>query len=86
MYTYDEDAYSDIYKSAHNVRPGPGWYKLPPDEKQREWDSLIRYNEREVARERAEEQAAIQAALDSGAPDVATALRWLEQAEERAYE
>ena len=43
-------------------------------------DMYQKYIEEDLAQERADEDASINACMDHGAPDIDTAMRWLEQA------
>ncbi len=71
----DFDFFSDLYKDVHGFRPR-GIEPTPEmvDFLQRELDN-------QLAQERADEDASINACMAHGAPDVNTAMRWLEQAD-----
>ena len=68
------DFFSDLYKDVHGIRPR-GIVPTP---------EMLGYLQRELeyqlAEERAVEDASINACMDHGAPDIDTAMRWLEQA------
>jgi len=70
----DLDFFSDLYKDVHGIRPR-GIVPTP---------EMVAYLQRELeyqlAEERAIEDASINACMDHGAPDIDTAMRWLEQA------
>jgi hypothetical protein len=87
MFTYDERIVSDLHKDAFGYRPSQFWWeewKLnTPEQKQREWDFLLRALERSMdddARREAEAMAQFEATvttlIESGAKDRETALRW----------
>ncbi len=91
-YTYDEDIYSDLYKEAYGVRPGENvynwWFSLNPENKQVEWDYLVKQ-----MRQRREEELEFQKesirvfelrideCVAAGARDRDTAIRWMVEAE-----
>ena len=90
-YTYSDDCYSDLYKDALGFRPGQGGYELwdamSPDEKQEQWDYLIREMARSEEAERAFEQRCIEAfelqvtkTMEAGAESREQAIRWLLEA------
>lgn len=89
QYTFDEECYRDLYKSAHGIRPSMAyWNNMTDDEKQADWDSLVAFNEVQMLREREEEQRAIEQfekniadCIEMGAKDRATAIKWLMDAE-----
>ena len=70
----DLDFFSDLYKDVHGIRPRG---IVPTPEM---LDYLQRELEYQLAEERAVEDASINACMDHGAPDIDTAMRWLEQA------
>ena len=70
----DLDFFSDLYKDVHGIRPRG---IVPTPEMV---DYLQRELEYQLAQERAVEDASINACMDHGAPDIDTAMRWLEQA------
>lgn len=91
QYTFDSDLISDLYKDAHGFRPSEyyfdRWDQASDDEKQEMWDYLChvaadkaeserRYEEQAMA----EFDAAINTAINSGAKDRATAVRWMVEA------
>ena len=76
-------AYSDAYKDYHGIRPRDGGHVIDIDciaelEKmtQRYYDWIAE----DLAQERADEDASINACMEAGAPDIDTAMRWLEDA------
>jgi len=71
--------YSDVYKDFHGVRP-PSGHNMSVVELLEEIDMYQKYIEEDLAQERADEDASINACMDHGAPDIDTAMRWLEQA------
>lgn len=90
-YTYDDSLYSDLHKDAYGFRPSyfsnALWDGLNPDDKQIEWDHLVKVsNERYENEKREQEQAShdleirIQNLLSSGAKDRNMAIRWLDEA------
>ena len=90
-YTYSDDCYSDLHKDALGFRPGQGGYELwdamSPDEKQEQWDYLIREMARSEEAERAFEQRCIEAfelqvtkTMEAGAESREQAIRWLLEA------
>tara|TARA_A100001515_G_scaffold37150_3_gene29241 strand:- start:214 stop:483 length:270 start_codon:yes stop_codon:yes gene_type:complete len=71
--------YSDAYKEYHGVRPL--FWNASSIEEMEEWTN--RYYDwiaEDLAQERADEDASINACMEAGAPDIDTAMRWLEQA------
>ena len=72
-------AYSDTFKDLHGVRPFvPSWWGM--DEYSDNLQNLQASLRRELREERDAHNAAILAVLDAGAPDTATAERWLDEA------
>ena len=71
----DLDFFSDLYKDVHGIRPRG---IVPTPEMV---DYLQRELEYQLAEERATEDASINACMAHGAPDIDTAMRWLEDAE-----
>ena len=71
----DLDFFSDLYKDVHGIRPRG----IQPTAEH--VDYLQRQLEYQLAEERAIEDASINACMDHGAPDIDTAMRWLEDAE-----
>ena len=71
----DLDFFSDLYKDVHGIRPRG---IVPTPEMV---DYLQRELEYQLAEERAIEDASINACMEHGAPDIDTAMRWLEAAE-----
>lgn len=87
-YTFSDELISDLHKDAMGFRPGEAfwgfWATASDDEKQAEWDSLCKWMEKEVEREKAEQAAAIEKfekhvtnVICMGAGDRETALRWI---------
>ena len=71
-------AYSDTFKDLHGVRPFvPSWWGM--DEYSDNLQNLQASLRRELREERDAHNAAILAVLDAGAPDTATAERWLKE-------
>ncbi len=71
----DLDFFTDLYNDVHGIRPRG---IVPTPEMV---DYLQRELEYQLAEERAIEDASINACMDHGAPDIDTAMRWLEDAE-----
>ena len=72
-------AYSDTFKDLHGVRPFvPSWWGM--DEYSDNLQNVQHLLEQELREERDAHNAAILAVLDAGAPDTATAERWLDEA------
>jgi hypothetical protein len=44
MFTYSEELYSDLHKDAYGFRPRgesyANWFKMTPEQKQRDWDYM----------------------------------------------
>lgn len=96
VYTFDEDQFSDLHKDAYGFRPHSGFWEwlqtATDDQKQAEWDSLLKSLEATIARENEMEQeaiarfeAAVAATIAAGAGDRATAVKWLMDAEGDQY-
>ena len=90
-YTFDSSILSDLHKDAFGVRPGQGfwrqWNESTNDEKQQIWDGLCDVSQQEADREKqlqeiavADFEGRIAQAQFQGAPDRATAIRWMCQA------
>jgi hypothetical protein len=86
MYTFDMTIWSDLHKDAYGFRPRDGARiaALTDDEKQAEWDRMIRDLDREMEREQIAQQEAtvafeelVAGTIANGAGDRATAIRWL---------
>ena len=88
-YTYDNDAFSDLYKDAHSVRPhgdhpfyAPGVSK---DTKQKLWDNMLSAQEAALEEEREAESDAVdwfERQIDDmmslySSPCRAAAIRWI---------
>jgi hypothetical protein len=84
-YTYDEQIFSDFHKDAYGFRPrGHEFYTATPARKQEIWDSVgrafdIRQEEEaeEKARALREFTSSLESAIEVGAGDRTTALRWM---------
>lgn len=90
-YTYDLDSFSDLYKEAYGFRPNGDYLmhvRTASDEvRQEEWDTLIwsanlREQERceDEAHALAELKAQLFKTMDDHNVDIATAIRWLDDA------
>ena len=76
----------DLFKDVHGVRPrGMAYEKYSITDLELEMDRLQRQLEADLRREREQENRAINACMDCGAPDIATAMRWLEDAYEMEW-
>ncbi len=72
----DLDFFSDLYKDVHGMRPSKDIIPTPEFV-----DYLQTQLEYQLAEDRANEDASINACMAHGAPDINTAMRWLEQAD-----
>lgn len=92
MYTYNEDAFSDLFKGAFGFRPhNHKFYDASPAEKQEIWDYTCKSLERSIA----DQEAAKERALEEWHADLEvftkfagtrySALRWMTQ-EEKFYD
>jgi len=90
-YTYSDELYSDFHKDTYGVRPGESgfryWNSLTPAQKQAEWERMgetmraeQEWEKQQQERAIVEFETAIQAAIDLGAGDRATAIKWQIQA------
>ena len=71
----------DLFKEVHGVRPrGMGYEKYSIADLELEVARLQRSLEEEIRHKREMEDRAINACMDVGSPDIATAMRWLEDA------
>ena len=71
----------DLFKEVHGVRPrGMGYEKYSTTDLEHEVARLERSLEEEICHEREMEDRAINSCMAAGAPDIATAMRWLEEA------
>ena len=71
----------DLFKDVHGVRPrGMGYEKYSVTDLEHEVARLQRSLEDEIRWEREQENRAINACMECGASDIATAMRWLEEA------
>ena len=71
--------YSDAYKDYHGVRPLI-WNVSSIEEMEKQTQLYYDWIAEDLAQERANEDASINACMEAGAPDIDTAMRWLEQA------
>tara|TARA_X000001388_G_scaffold70452_1_gene59633 strand:- start:356 stop:625 length:270 start_codon:yes stop_codon:yes gene_type:complete len=71
--------YSDAYKDYHGVRPLI-WNTSSIEEMEKQTQLYYDWIAEDLAQERADEDASINACMDHGAPDIDTAMRWLEDA------
>jgi len=59
MYTFDDNAFSDLHKDAFGFRPGENYWTwmgaASDDDKQKEWDFLIRTMHQRMKEEHEEE-------------------------------
>ena len=78
--TYSDmlQAYSDAFKAYHGVRPM--YARFPYEEWGEEILKLERWVDEEHHRDVQAHNASILAVLEAGAPDTATAERWLKEA------
>lgn len=90
-YSYDFDSFSDLYKEAFGCRPGNYYYewleKATDAERQKEWDNLCKFADaRDAERQSAEAislaelEAYLAKTCADNKVDVATAIRWLDDA------
>jgi len=88
VYTFDENIISDLHKDAFGFRPSATWYEqfaaMSDDEKQEEWDYLLRALERSMEEEARREKDAIfefdclvRRYMELGAANRETAIRWI---------
>jgi|TARA_Y100000015_G_scaffold35572_1_gene36338 hypothetical protein len=71
----------DLFKEVHGVRPrGMGYEKYSITDLEHEVARLELSLEEEIRHEREMEDRAINSCMAAGAPDIATAMRWLEEA------
>ena len=76
----------DLFKEVHGVRPrGMGYEKYSVADLEWEVAMLKRQLESDLRWEREQENRAINACMDCGASDIATAMRWLEDAYEMEW-
>ena len=87
-YTFDEDIVSDLHKDAFGFRPSEyfwnQWNAASDDQKQVIWDDLLvsldqALTNQKAAYDRAEQEfeESITTNISLGAPDRATAIRWI---------
>ena len=90
-YTFDDSIVSDLHKDAHGHRPREGfwtrWNSYTDEQKQYEWDCLIRESEESAEREKFMQEEALTAfearvaqGMEAGATRT-QAIRWILQAE-----
>ena len=71
----------DLFKDVHGVRPrGMGYEKYSTIDLEHEVARLEQSLEEDIRHQREMEDRAINSCMDSGCPDIATAMRWLEDA------
>jgi 5-carboxymethyl-2-hydroxymuconate isomerase len=76
----------DLFKEVHGVRPrGMGYEKYSVADLEHEVAHLQRQLEANIRWEREQEDRAINTCMDAGASDIATAMRWLEDAYEMEW-
>ena len=76
----------DLFKDVHGVRPrGMDYYRWSVADLEWEIAMLQRQLEDDLRWEREQEDRAINACMDAGASDIATAMRWLEDAYEMEW-
>ena len=76
----------DLFKDVHGVRPrGMGYEKYSVTDLEWEVAMLQRQLEADIRHEREMEDRAINACMACGASDIATAMRWLEDAYEMEW-
>lgn len=83
----DFQIYSDVYKEVYGFRPQGRCLDTYSTECQyggHSWKFIQQENLRQVMEESKAETAAINACMAAGAPDIDTACRWLEDADEYA--
>ena len=77
----------DLFKEVHGVRPrGMGYEKYSVADLEWEVAMLQRQLEADIRWEREQEDRAINACMDCGASDIATAMRWLEDAYDMEFD
>ena len=79
MYQDRCQTYSDVNKDFHGMRP-PSGHGMSSVELAAQINMYQKYIEEDLAQERADEDASINACMDHFAPDIDTAMRWIEQA------
>jgi len=76
----------DLFKDVHGVRPrGMAYEQWSVVDLEWEIAMLQRQLEDDLRWEREQEDRAINSCMDCGAPDIATAMRWLEDAYEMEW-
>ncbi len=76
----------DLFKEVHGVRPrGMNYDLCSITDLQSEVATLQRMLDEELRYQRKLEDDAINSCMDCGAPDIATAMRWLEDAYEMEW-
>lgn len=91
-FNYDEQTVSDLYKEGHGFRPKGQWWSdwkaYTQEQKQAEWDRLLKVMEATQAEEAEREahhaksfEKRVAELLNIGAGNRATALRWLIQSD-----
>lgn len=92
MYTYDENIFSNAYKEAYGSRPRDHRFyesDCAPAEKQEIWDSVMHGIEDAAVAEKEyrmgtarEFEALVDNAINAGAKDRSTAIRWIIDAQD----
>lgn len=93
MFTFDNNTVADLFKEAHGYRPSLGWMlqwdNQSDEDKQKDWDYLLRIAEEVAVREELEKADAakrveerIADCISFGATDRETAIRWIADAED----
>ena len=76
----------DLFKEVHGVRPhGMGYEKYSVADLEYEIAHLEHSLDEELRHQRKLEDDAINSCMDSGCPDIGTAMRWLEDAYEMEW-
>lgn len=92
-YTFDDELISDLHKDAYGFRPSESfwdfWTSATDDEKQTEWESLLRAMDAREAEQAAEDaynidrfEERLHQLKECGARNNAMALHWLDEAYE----
>ena len=80
--TYQDlcQTYSDAFKEYHSVRPHGFLNDLSVEQMESAIEMYQEWVQQDLELARADEDKSINACMDHGAPDIDTAMRWLEQA------
>ena len=92
-FTFDENIVSDLHKDAYGFRPSQSWWCMwaafNGEQKQAEWDQLLRALDDSIEEEKLEAEFRVQEfkswvadTMSRGAGSEMTALRWICQTEE----